>query len=100
MRKNKTGAVGALVPFVITLVVVGFIIAIGLSMFSELGQQESGGWNGTHCTGAGSWACNATSTIEEETAGISDWYGIIVLAIIALIVLTIVMVIRSRAEKG
>ena len=90
MRKNKQGAVGALVPFVITLVVVGFIVAIGLTMFSELSDTMTDD----------SFAQNATDTLTEETAGIADWYGIIVLSIIALVVLTIVMVIRSRAEKA
>lgn len=99
MRKNKR-AIGALVPFVITLVVIGFIVAIGLSLLEQVGDMEAGGWNGTHCAGGNSFACNASHTLEEETSGIADWYGIIVLAIIALVVLTIVMVIRARAEQG
>ena len=72
------------------MIVVGFIVAIGLTMFSELSDTMA----------VNSWAQNATNTLTEETAGIADWYGIIVLAIIALVVLTIVMVIRQRAEKG
>ena len=90
MQKLKQAQVGSLVPFVITLVVVGFIVAIGLTMFDELGDAMT----------VNSYAANATATLTEETAGIADWYGIIVLAIIALVVLTIVMVIRNRAGRG
>ena len=89
-KREKKAQVGTLAPFVITLVVVGFIVAIGLTMFNKLGDTMT----------ANSSAANATAVLEEETAGISDWYGIIVLAIIALVVLTIVLVIKQRAANS
>ena len=89
-KREKKAQVGTLAPFVITLVVVGFIVAIGLTMFNKLGDTMI----------ANSSAANATAVLEEETAGISDWYGIIVLAIIALVVLTIVLVIKQRASNS
>lgn len=87
-KHEKKAQVGGLASFVLTLVVVGFIVAIGLTMMDELQGSMTNN----------SFAQNATLTLAEETAGIADWYGIIVLAIIALVVLSIVLVIKARAS--
>jgi len=81
MIKNKKGmSLGDIYPAVLTLVLIGIILGIGLYVMSEVGSQIT--------TNDASGAINDTIT---GIAGFADWIAVIVVVIAAAIVLGIVL---------
>jgi len=88
---KKKGQLGTLQNVVLSVVVIGFLIAFGILMLGKLG---------TTATNMGDTdAANATGEIKQEVQGITDYIGLIILAFIMIIVLgAIYLVARNRAQ--
>ena len=75
MKKNMQ--VGSLQGFIMSLVGISVVLAVGLVVLDELGGS----------TTAGSNAANATDAIETKLATIPTWIGILITVALAFIVL-------------
>jgi len=75
--RQKKGQIGAIYPSVLTIVLVGIALGIGLMVLSQFQKQ----------IGAGSAAYNATNTTINAVGSFADWLPIIVLVIVAAIIL-------------
>jgi len=90
MKDNKKGAfeVGQLYGFVLTLVLIGMIMGVGILVLDKF-QQTSGLSNNSR------EAINATGNAIKDIA--TTWLGLIVTIVVLAIILTIV--IRSFAVR-
>ena len=83
MLKNKKGmSLGDLYPAVLTIVLIGIVLGIGLYVLVELSDNIASG------SVAGAQAINTTVT---GLSGLSTWIAVIVVVIAAAIVLGIVI---------
>ena len=90
MKLLKKGQVGGLQGFILSIVTVAIVLAIGLIVLNELGDsQVTGGLscNSTDVDGCGA-AYNATGTIITKLATVPTWIGIIIIVALAFIVLS------------
>ena len=92
---DKKGQLSGITSFVIVLVITAFVIAIGLTMLASL-ESNLTETNGT-CY---SEACTSVQTITTAMGTIPDWFGIIVLAVIAVIVLGVVMLLKGASQNN
>ena len=74
---TKKGQVGNLQGFILAIVSVAIVLAVGLIVLDEL--------SGTATTGSA--AANATDDIIDELAGVPTWIGIIIVVALAMVVL-------------
>ena len=94
MKLLKKGQVGGLQGFVLSIVTVAIVLAIGLIVLQELQLTQSYAADPkTNCTRAGDVAgCgaayNSTGTIITKMATIPTWIGIIIIVSLAFIVLS------------
>ncbi len=95
MKLLKKGQVGGLQGFILSIVTVAIVLAIGLIVLNELSDTQvvtvsSGDCNtttGGRVSGCGA-AYNATTTIIAKLATIPTWIGIIIIVALAFIVLS------------
>ena len=91
MKLLKKGQVGGLQGFILSIVTIAIVLAIGLIVLSELSKSQITG--ATNCTtikdsatcGA---AYNATTSIITKLATVPTWIGIIIIVALAFIVLS------------
>ena len=95
MKLLKKGQVGGLQGFILSIVTVAIVLAIGLIVLNELAETQTydGGNTGlTACNSSTSVGCgaayNATSTIVTKLATVPTWIGIIIIVALAFIVLS------------
>ena len=97
MKLLKKGQVGGLQGFILAIVTVAIVLAIGLIVLSELAKTQQGiagggkvavgGCNATTSVGC-SAAYNATTSIITKLATVPTWIGIIIIVALAFIVLS------------
>jgi len=88
-KKNKTGQLGSLQNMVISLVVIGFVLVIGLTLMTKVQEEQT----------SGTAAYNASTETITAMAEIPDWFGIIVLAVIAVVILGIIALVRRAGTQ-
>ena len=92
MKLLRKAQVGGLQGFILSIVTVAIVLAIGLIVLSELSQtQENTGI--VNCTRSGDTtgcgaAYNSTNTIITKLATVPTWIGIIIIVSLAFIVLS------------
>ena len=74
---EKTEQVGSIQGFILSIVTVAIVLAIGLIVLGELGGS----------TTEGSHEANATTEIISKLATVPTWIGIIIVVALAFIVL-------------
>ncbi|KKL07897.1 hypothetical protein LCGC14_2581390 [marine sediment metagenome] len=85
MKLLKKGQVGGLQGFILSIVTVAIVLAIGLIVLQELSTAARvGGLS----TGAATAASNATDSIITKLATVPTWIGIIIIVALAFIVLS------------
>ena len=91
MKLLKKGQVGGLKGFILSIVTVAIVLAVGLIILQELGDTltETGetACNSTTNVGCGA-AYNATTSIVAKLATVPTWIGIIIIVALAFIVLS------------
>ena len=97
MKMLKKGQVGGLQGFILSIVTVAIVLAIGLIVLQELAITQQGitgggvaaspGCNSTSSVSCGA-AYNATTSIITKMATIPTWIGIIIIVALAFIVLS------------
>ena len=85
MKLLKKGQVGGLQGFILSIVTVAIVLAIGLIVLQEL---QTASKVGGVSTGAATSASNATGTIITKLATVPTWIGIIIIVALAFIVLS------------
>ncbi len=85
MKLLKKGQVGGLQGFILSIVTVAIVLAIGLIVLNEL--QDASTSDGTS-TGTATAASNATGSIINKLATVPTWIGIIIIVALAFIVLS------------
>ena len=94
MKLLKKAQVGGLQGFILSIVTVAIVLAIGLIVLNELAdtQTYSGGNSAKYCNATSNQGCgaayNATSTIITKLATVPTWIGIIIIVALAFIVLS------------
>ena len=93
MKLLKKGQVGGLQGFILSIVTVAIVLAIGLIILQELADTQitnvhgTGGCNSVNQSGCGA-AYNATTSIVTKLATVPTWIGIIIIVALAFIVLS------------
>ena len=85
MKLLKKGQVGGLQGFILSIVTVAIVLAIGLVVLQELKDASTS--DGTS-SGTATAATNATATIITKLATVPTWIGIIIIVALAFIVLS------------
>ena len=85
MKLLKKGQIGNLQGFILSIVTVAIVLAIGLIVLSEL---QTAAKTGGVSTGAETVASNSTGTIIAKLATVPTWIGIIIIVSLAFIVLS------------
>lgn len=85
MKMLKRAQVGNLQQFILGIVTVAIVLAIGLIVLNELSNASTS--DGTS-TGTATAATNSTRTIITRLSGIPTWIGIIIIVSLAFIVLS------------
>ena len=89
--------IGGLDKIVMSLVVIGFLLVIGLALMGKVRDtQITSGCNSTGDAAGCSYAYNSSGDVIDAIDDIPTWLPIIVLAFIAVIVLGIVYMIKGR----
>ena len=94
MKLLKKGQVGGLQGFILSIVTVAIVLAVGLIMLSELQatQVTNTGTGLAGCNSTSTNACgaayNSTGTIITKLATVPTWIGIIIIVALAFIVLS------------
>jgi len=94
MKLLRKGQVGGLQGFILSIVTVAVVLAVGLIVLNELAvsQTNTGVANcstvASGDTGACGAAYNATGTIITKLATVPTWIGIIIIVSLAFIVLS------------
>jgi len=87
---NKKGQIEALVPLVISLVVVGILLVVAFLIFSQVAANTTVAADGN--------ASAAIDTVQEATADIPGWLPIIVVVVIGALLIGLVSFLRGRAR--
>ena len=85
MKMLKKAQVGGLQGFILSIVTVAIVLAIGLIVLNELSHASTS--DGTS-TGTATAATNATNSIITKLATVPTWIGIIIIVALAFIVLS------------
>ena len=85
MKLLKKGQVGGLQGFILSIVTVAIVLAIGLIVLQELSTASTS--DGT-TSGTATAASNATNNIITKLATVPTWIGIIIIVALAFIVLS------------
>jgi len=87
---NKKGQIiSNLQGFVMAVVTIGVILAIGLYVLQELAATTSGSTSGTYGTASGTTtaASNATSSVISKLATAPTWIGLLIVVVFASAIL-------------
>ena len=87
---NKKGQIGALVPLVISLVVVGILIVVAFLIFSQVAANTT--------VAADSNATAAIVAVQQATDDIPGWLPIIVVVVIGALLIGLVSFLRGQAR--
>ncbi len=85
MKLLKKAQVGGLQGFILSIVTVAIVLAIGLIVLQELSTAAK---VGGVSTGTATAASNATDNIVTKLATVPTWIGIIIIVALAFIVLS------------
>ena len=85
MKLLKKAQVGGLQGFILSIVTVAIVLAIGLIVLQELSTASTS--DGTS-SGTATAASNATDNIITKLATVPTWIGIIIIVALAFIVLS------------
>ena len=85
MKLLKKAQVGGLQGFILSIVTVAIVLAIGLIVLQELKDASTS--DGTS-SGTATAASNATGSIITKLATVPTWIGIIIIVALAFIVLS------------
>ena len=85
MKLLKKAQVGGLQGFILSIVTVAIVLAIGLIVLNEMKNATTS--DGTS-TGTATNASTATGTIITKLATVPTWIGIIIIVALAFIVLS------------
>ena len=85
MKLLKKAQVGGLQGFILSIVTVAIVLAIGLIVLQELSTAATS--DGTS-SGTATAASNATDSIITKLATVPTWIGIIIIVALAFIVLS------------
>ena len=85
MKLLKKAQVGGLQGFILSIVTVAIVLAIGLIVLKELSDASTS--DGTS-SGTATAATNATDQIIVKLATVPTWIGIIIIVALAFIVLS------------
>jgi len=85
MKLLRKGQVGGLQGFILSIVTVAIVLAIGLIVLKELSTAAR---TGGVTTGAATNASVATDSIITKLATVPTWIGIIIIVALAFIVLS------------
>ncbi len=85
MKLLKKAQVGGLQGFILSIVTVAIVLAIGLIVLNELSDASRS--DGTS-SGTATAATNATNSIITKLATVPTWIGIIIIVALAFIVLS------------
>ena len=87
---NKKGQIEALVPLVISLVVVGILIVVAFLIFSQVAANTT--------VAADSNATAAIVAVQQATDDIPGWLPIIVVVVIGALLIGLVSFLRGQAR--
>jgi len=87
---NKKGQIEALVPLVISLVVIGILLVVAFLIFSQVAANTT--------VVADANATAAIESVQEATADIPGWLPIIVVVVIGALLIGLVGFLRGRAR--
>jgi len=87
---NKKGQIEALVPLVISLVVIGILLVVAFLIFSQVAANTT--------VVADANATAAIESVQEATADIPGWLPIIVVVVIGALLIGLVSFLRGRAR--
>jgi len=87
---NKKGQIEALVPLVISLVVVGILLVVAFLIFSQVAANTT--------VAADSNATAAIAAVQNATDDIPGWLPIIVVVVIGALLIGLVSFLRGRAR--
>jgi len=87
---NKKGQIEALVPLVISLVVVGILLVVAFLIFSQVAANTT--------VAADSNATAAIVAVQNATDDIPGWLPIIVVVVIGALLIGLVSFLRGRAR--
>jgi len=87
---NKKGQIEALVPLVISLVVIGILIVVAFLIFAQVAANTS--------VVADANATAAIVAVQGATDDIPGWLPIIVVVVIGALLIGLVSFLRSRAR--
>ena len=90
MKLNKKGQIEALVPLVISLVVVGILLVVAFLIFSQVAANTT--------VTADANATAAIVSVQEATDDIPGWLPIIVVVVIGALLIGLVSFLRGRAR--
>jgi len=87
---NKKGQIEALVPLVISLVVIGILLVVAFLIFAQVADNST--------VSADSNATAAIEAVQEATDDIPGWLPIIVVVVIGALLIGLVSFLRARAR--
>ena len=91
LMKNKKGQIEALVPLVISLVVIGILLVVAFLIFSQVAD------NSTVTDDANATA--AIQAVQNATDDIPGWLPIIVVVVIGALLIGLVSFLRGQAGR-
>ena len=90
LMNNKKGQIEALVPLVISLVVIGILIVVAFLIFAQVAANTT--------VQADTNATAAIVAVQEATDDIPGWLPIIVVVVIGALLIGLVSFLRGRAR--
>jgi len=87
---NKKGQIEALVPLVISLVVVGILLVVAFLIFSQVAANTT--------VAADTNATAAIVAVQQATDDIPGWLPIIVVVVIGALLIGLVSFLRGQAR--
>ena len=92
---KKKGQMGALNGFILSIITVAIVLAVGLIVLSEL---ETATKVGGVATGEATAATNATGSIITKLATVPTWIGIVIIVGLAFVVLSFFIGGREESQ--
>ena len=90
LMKNKKGQIEALVPLVISLVVIGILLVVAFLIFSQVASNTT--------VAADANATAAINAVQNATDDIPGWLPIIVVVVIGALLIGLVSFLRGQAR--
>ena len=87
---NKKGQIEALIPLVISLVVIGILIVVAFLIFAQVAANTTVAADGN--------ATAAIVAVQDATDDIPGWLPIIVVVVIGALLIGLVSFLRDRAR--